>query len=78
MIVIKELSSIQIELSNTSILCFSKFDYYILDALVLNGLIIKQGVSEFLNFPVVEHRIQFTSFYARCLKVLWICSVVGT
>ena len=51
-----------IELPNMSILCFSKLDYYILDASVLNRVIIEQGVSGCLNFSVVEHAIQFKSF----------------
>ena len=47
-----------IEMSSTN-----KLDFYILDAPVSNRLIIKQGVSEYLNISiVVKHMIPFTSF----------------
>ena len=53
----------------------SKLDFYILDVPASNRLIIKQGVSEFLNFStVVEHLVPFISFKTRCFEISFVDS----
>ena len=53
----------------------SKLDFYILDVPASNRLIIKQRVSECLNFStVVEHLVTLTSFKARCFEISFVDS----